>query len=416
MKFDNPTIIGDANNTLPGSINPLGTMTLEEILAIDYDNANSNPNLNDKEGKDDAEPTQGIDFNVDNILEPDKSKEGTETKSQNQQKQEVNTGVGNTDYENLSNIAPAVAQLLADNGFFTELPPDVDEEQFDEDALIKTFKHNLGIAEQKSFDEGINYERQRLSSTLPETGIKLLEFLDNPNLDEDEIKDYLRSVIFENDITRLDPEDSFDAEKIVRAFYEQDGRFTREEVDTKIADLVQSDRLKREASILKPKVDAQASKLAQEQANMKKVIQDQEKQLQGFLVNRTKEMLNKGKLNGIPMTREDAELAYKLIVNNDIPIPVKGGKQVEMGYAELEIFKHKYTKEGNLERLALGLLVMAKGESVIERYFAKQATTEATKDFINKQKFNFQKKSGQTSPNAAPKSSGTNFSFPLLNK
>ena len=417
FEFENPTLLDESvvsltGTGLTGNINPVANMTLEQILNIDYDNSSEpgeSANVDTKDSKDSKDSNVSSVSNVSN--EPENILEANSGKTETQE-------LINKDYEGLSNIAPVVAQLLADNGFFTELPSDVDEENFDEDALIKTFKHNLGIAEQKSFDEGINYERDRLTSTLPETGLRLLEFLDNPNLDDDEIKNYLRSVIFENDITRLDPDDSYDAEKIVRTFYSQDNRFSQDEIDSKISDLIQLDKLKKEASVLKPKVDAQASKMAQEQIEMKRAIQEQEKQLQGFLVNRTKEMLNKGTLNGMPLSREDAELAYKLIVNNDIPIPVKGGKKVEMGFAELEIFKHKYTKEGSLDNLALGLLVMAKGPEIIERYFQKKAKTEATKEFINQNKFNFQKKSGTnaTTNNISPKNGKGDISFPLLNR
>lgn len=397
MKFDNPTVLGDFEMLPTATVTGLGespTPTLKDILEMDYD----------------PEESLEIETETDKV---DKVENSDKTEPNQPVKQ--NEPVANSEYEDLSAIAPAVAQLLANKGFFNELPEGVDEENFDEEALIKTFQHNLKLSEQKSFEDGISYERDRLVGSLPETGLKLVEFLDNPNLDDEDVKNYLRSVIFENDITRLDPEDNYDAEKIVRAFYSNDNRFTNDEVESKIADLIQLDRLKKEAAILKPKVDAQASKMAQDQIESKRFIQEQEKQRQGHLVARTKEMLSKGMLNGVSMTREDAELAFKLIVNNDIPVPVKGGKNIEMGFAELEVFKHKFTKEGNLENLALGLLVMAKGTEVIERYFAKKATTQATNEFIKEQKFNFQKKSGGGIPSVTTKGK-SDFDFPFINK
>lgn len=316
------------------------------------------------------------------------------------------------EFSELSNLAPAVAQLLADNGFFSELPADVDVENFDQDALIKTVKHNMELTERTGFENGVEYERSRLVEGLPQTGLKLVDYLQNPNLDDEDIKNYLSVVLMESNITNLDPNVSGDAENIVRAFYNNDARFTRAEIDEKITELLESDTLLKEANRLKPKVDAQASKNAQDQVEIKKQMREQENLMHGHMVNRTKEILRTGNLNGIPLLKEDAELVYSMMANNEVKVPVKGGKHVEMGVAEAMIFKHKYTQEGNLENLMLGLLVMAKGPQTVERYFAQKARTQETEKVIKEQKFSFGKKSGgMESPPDVKKQGGTDFSF-----
>lgn len=316
------------------------------------------------------------------------------------------------EYSELANMAPAVAQLLADNGFFSELPADVDTENFDQDALIRTIKHNMELTERTGFEQGMEYEKNRLVDGLPQTGLKLVEYLQNPNLDDEDVKDYLKKVLIESNTTSLDPTVSVDAENIVRAFYGNDTRFSREEIDEKVSELVETDTLVKEATRLKPKVDAQAIKNAQDQVEIKKQMREQETLMHGHMVNRTREILRSGNLNGVPLLKEDAELVFSMMANNEVKVPVKGGKHVEIGAAEALVFKHKYTKEGNLENLMMGLLVMAKGPQAVERYFAQKARTQETEKVIKEQKFSFGKKSGgMESPADVKKQGGTDFSF-----
>lgn len=337
-----------------------------------------------------TEPTETIENN--NVVETGEVKEDI---SNPPSTIEIETGgVGGSSEEIMEGVtddnAPDIANALSSLGYISEIPEGVDLENFTSKDLKAVLDYrDSKILEAATNDVAIN-ERRRIVGKLNPILQEAASFnLDNPNADEADILEYIESMTNVSRITSLDPEK--DSEKIVREYYKASG-FNTEDINEKLADLVQLDKLTKEATRVKPMLDDKAQSIIQAKNEQVKKIQEFEEQLQQDLHQRTLTTLNAGKIGGIDISREEASYVYNSLMNNEVPVMVKG-KQVEMGYLEALIMKQKYegTPE-SLENVMLASLVLAGGKEAINKFFAKQAKTEQVEKIVKEIKFSNKKK------------------------
>lgn len=314
----------------------------------------------------------------------------------------------NSDYEGLENFLPQVADNLVKIGLIQYVPETVDAENLDAKGFEETLKANIELSNRKNFDDGAEYERGRIVNKLGGLTKELVSYnLDNPNADESDLRSYLESMLYVQDITNLVPEDN--AEKIVKEYYKSTG-WSNEEIADKVIELTESDKLVKEATRVKPKLDKQAQTIALEKSQQAQEIREFEDNLQENLHLRTVNVLNTGKINNVPLNKSEADFLYSAIMNNEVHVNLKG-KKVEMGFAEALVRQAKYDPNRNLENLMLGLLVIDKGPSIIEKYIAKQTRTKETEKFVKEIKFSSSKKSNVREPRKVKPDEGNGIRF-----
>lgn len=303
---------------------------------------------------------------------------------------------------------PNVANFLAEKGYFTELPEGVNADQFDEDAFVKTYEHNLQRERYSAWEQGVKEEQERIVGKLSPIMQKALSYnLQNPNVEDVDIASYIQKISDNSFAQELSVENH--ADKIVRDYYGKVAGWNPKEVEDKIAGLTASDSLKKEAEILKPKLQTHISGLVKQKEEEARLIAEQTQAINQELGGKVNNLLRGGKLNNIPITREEAGFIQQALLNNEVPVNLRG-KKVEMGYAEALVLQQKY--QGNLENLALGLLIIKNGPAAIEKFIGKQARTKETEKFIKQTKFsNTKKKSVSTDKHQMYDTGGLNFSL-----
>lgn len=283
--------------------------------------------------------------------------------------------------------ADGIANALSELGFIDSVPDGVDVDEFDMGSLKKLLTYRDDTIKKETYEKAVNEERQRIVSKLTPSVQQIVAFnLEHPNADDGDVKGFIESMDVVKRITELDPDS--DAEKIVREYYKSAG-FTYEEVEEKVEDLVELNKLKREASRLKPKLDAKAQEIVKEEKDKISRIREYEEHLQQNLNDRVMAELKKERINGINITREEASFVYNALLNNEVPVMIKG-KQVEMGFLEALVMREKY--EGNLENVMLAALVLNGGSKAIEKFFANEAKKEEVEKIVNQIKFSNRKR------------------------
>ena len=348
-------------------------------------------------------------FPVETLEEPTEVIESTETK-ETEEVIEVSDSVQTeepTDTGYLEYI-PSVANFLSERGLIKEVPQGIDLEAFDEDAFVKTMEHNMELEKYAAWEQGVKEEQERIVGKLSPLAQKMLSYnLQNPNADDKEISSYLQSITENDFIQELDVESHSD--KIVRDYYKKVVGWSAKEVEDKVATLVASDTLKKEAELLKPKLSAHVGNIVKQKTEQAALIAEQTRLVNEQLGGKVNDLLRTGKINGIPLTRDEGSFIQTALLNNEVPVNLKG-KKVEMGYAEALVLQQKY--QGNLENLALGLLIIKNGPEAVEKFISKQARTKETEKFIKQNKFsNTKKKSVSVDKNEMYNTGGLNFNL-----
>lgn len=306
-----------------------------------------------------------------------------------------NTDSPNEDeYQVDDDVYPSIANKLAEAGIIQDLPAGVDPEKFNADAFWKTIKHNFQTAQEKAYTLGSQENNQRLVNSLTPTTQSLLAYnLENPNLDEQDILDYMEAKIMTTAVTSLDPDNVTHAERIVTDYYKGEN-WKPEEVTEKLTELTAANLLHKEATRLKPKLVDRAEKAAATKVETQRAILQQEAALNENLKTRVIDILKQNNVAGVPLSQEDIGLLYHAILNLDVDVPLRGGKIAKMGLAEGLLYKHRYDQKGNLENLMLGILVMERGPEAILSHLEKKVQTKEVDKFINQHKFSASGKSG----------------------
>ena len=280
---------------------------------------------------------------------------------------------------------------------------------FDEDSIPDEFKEGFGMEEflklvelsLEKTKEDTKVEAQKntfekVVGSMPEILQRTFEYSLN-GVEETDVKDYMRSLLYEQDIKDLDPTKSEDAEKIVSEWLKDQGLDAAKR-EARITKLKERGDLEDEAQTFKPQLDLKAEAIAQEkvqfQNNIKKAEQDRKEDLdqriRGIFEKNTKNGLIE--IKGIPVDRELAGFLHHALVNDEVPATI-GGKNVDLTVSEAIVLYHKYNKGGDLENLMRALVLLHQPDKFDEVYSKKAQKVEAEK-FIKDHKFSAQKKAG----------------------
>lgn len=270
----------------------------------------------------------------------------------------------------------SIANGLLERGFIKEIPEGVDASNFDEAGFWKTFEHNKNLEIQKALSD----ERSYLADSITDTTRQLMAYdIENPNLTDEEMLEFIQGTVYAKQITNLDPKTQ--PEQILRQYYGTIG-WSGEEVEQKLADLAETNKLQSEAALVKPKLDKAAQQISEEKIMQQRRIADHEAKMYNHLKDRTINVLKEGKINGVPLTQEEVNVIYNSVLNQDVDVPIRGGKSVKMGVLEAMVYKHKYTQDGNLENLMLAALVMQRGPEALEKFYKQQTETKVIDSFV----------------------------------
>lgn len=251
-----------------------------------------------------------------------------------------------------------------------------DETEPSEEVLERFIEHNMELREEQAV-------RELFEGVSPLTQ-RLLQF--DLNAKGQGIESYVKTLIEETNIKSLNPENEYDQEKIVDMWY-RDESFTAEEVKEKIEDLKNAGLLSKEASRLKPKLDAKAEEIAKQQEESQKVLAQIEAQRKQGFYQKVEQEIKTGKVDGIPVSKEDANSILNLLFAEDVRLRLPEGREVKMNALEAEVFKHKYSNQGDVKLLLKAALLLTNPEK-FHKHYAQQIKTEEVNKFVKQNKYN----------------------------
>lgn len=288
----------------------------------------------------------------------------------------------------------AAAEELYQEGYFTELPDDIDTENFSFQDFVKTVKHNFELQKQREEEiksEAANVTFEKIVSKMSPLTQQLFEY-ELKGGEEANIVDLAKSIIYSNDIKSLTTANVRDQERIVKEYYKSTGD-SSQEIEERIKDLASANLLEKEAIRLKPKLDAKADEIAQEKARQQELLYNQERDNKKKLETKVLDTLKAGNLDGIPLDQEMASFLFDALMNDEVPMRIKG-KQVEVSVAEAMIRYHKYHDKGNVAHLMKALYFLHDPEK-FESYYKKQVTTKESERMIKENRISSSSKSGK---------------------
>ena len=291
---------------------------------------------------------------------------------------------------NIDDIS-SVANLLSEKGLLQYIPDTVNPEELTSESFLEIIQHDKQSFAQEYAMKALQEDRERLTQKLNPLSAQILSYnLQNPHASAEDIQGYLNAVTATEYVSNLSAET--DGEQIVREYYKSLS-WSNEDIDEKISDLTQLGKLNTEAEKVKPSLEEKYKTIIAEKNQRAAAIKQFEDQQRDTLDKRIRTQLNTGKLNGIPLSREQAGFLYNAIMNDEVPVQM-GDKTVQMGFAEALVRQHKYNRESNIEDLMLGLLVISQGTKALEQFYAKQAKTKETEKFVKQTRFSSAKKKG----------------------
>lgn len=290
----------------------------------------------------------------------------------------------NEEEEELSGVEKTI-EYLHSKGIITDAYEGFDdEEQYDDDTLVKLIEHNFD----KRLDEQLmSFVEERSPLTQ-----RILQY--DVTSKGKGIDSFIKSLIEEANIKSLNPENEYDQEKIIGEFYKKEG-FEQSEIEERIKDFKDNNLLEREAKRLKPKLDAFAEKIAKEKEEQETKARQVEEKVKEDYRKRVVENLKKGEISGIKLNRDEAGTLYSILTNEDFKVTLPNGKVEIMPALEAILYHHRFDQKGSLENVMLAALLLTNREKFDEQY-TKKATTEVTKRFIREHTQNNNTKIGQT--------------------
>lgn len=244
------------------------------------------------------------------------------------------------------------------------------------EILTKLLEHNLELRDRKTlgdFVESVSPLTQRILSYDLNKG--------------ENLEGFLRTIIEENNIKSLKVENEYDREKIVRLWY-NDEDYTPEEIEEKIEELKASSLLEKEASRIKPKLDARAEAIAKKEEESQAALRKMEIQREEQFFNKVEQLVSTGKVGNLNLSKETAQKVMTLLLLNDVKVRLPQGKEVKMNYLDAEIMRHKYSSQGNPELLIQAAYLLSDPEGFYKQ-FANAAKTEEVNKFTKEQKYLF---------------------------
>ena len=305
-----------------------------------------------------------------------------------------------TQYQQSSSSINYVDQLneYLEGGLIELTEEDIEDElsaeEFGFEQFMSSVKKGLEIKKQKQIEEKenaiIDAFKKELGG-LSEITRKGIEF-ERYNQDDNSVADFYKTLVYKSDITSLNPDLERDAEKILREWNKIQGLSSEESEET-ISDFKEAGKLSRQASIIKPKLDSKAAEISKMKLDEQRIIDEQEEELKSGLEEKVRSILNTGKVGNIPIDKQLATWLYRSVVQDEIPVKIKG-KTVNLTGAEALVMYHKYDEKGSVERLMQSLIFLTDPEKFDSTY-AKEVKMKETERYVSDHKIAAQRKAGR---------------------
>lgn len=305
--------------------------------------------------------------------------------------------------EAIENVYYNTAQNFVTKGLINL--EDLDEEDYNfEDWNEKSFQGFFEkVLESKSkketeaanaaSEETFNYILENMSDITR----KGFEFEKN-NPEPDKVKSFYQQLVFEADIKTLNPADSIDAERILEEYYKSQGE-TLEDARERISNL--KDPIA-EANKVKPKLDKKVEEIALAKIEEQNQILAFDLEAKKQVTSRVEKIFEKTSLDGIPLTKEVKSFLKQVLIDDEVPIIIKG-KPVTVSGAEALIRLHKFDSErGNLEHL-MKTIIYLQAPELFEKTIFKKVEERETNRKIKEHKESSATKSGVSQQLFKPK-------------
>lgn len=275
-----------------------------------------------------------------------------------------------------------------------DIQEELEAEEFGFEQFMSSVRKGLEIKKQRSIEEKENAIVEAFKKELgglSEITRKGIEF-ERYNQDDTSVADFYKTLVYKSDITNLNPESDRDAEKILREWNKIQG-LTSDESEETILNFKEAGKLLRQASIVKPKLDLKASEISKQKLEEQRIIDDQQEELKSNLEEKVRGILNTGKVGNIPIDQNLATWLYRSVVQDEIPVKIKG-KVVNLTGAEALVMYHKYDEKGSVERLMQSLIFLTDPEKFDSTY-VKEVKLKETEKYVSDHKISAQKKVGR---------------------
>lgn len=206
------------------------------------------------------------------------------------------------------------------------------------------------------------------------------------NNDPNEVKDFLRGLVFEQDIKSLDPET--EPEKVLTEYYRSIGS-SKEEIDELISEAKELGKLVQKAQAVKPKLETKVAEIANARLEEEKKIKD----LEISALRQVNEKLD-NVLKDRNLSEEQKTFLKGVLVEDEIEVPYGKGK-IKLSGAEYLIRFHKFSSKGNLPHLVDTLLYLQFPEE-FNKQVVKKVEQKETARFIKENKLSGAIKTGSS--------------------
>jgi len=296
---------------------------------------------------------------------------------------EEDGGEAGAGIEGLADIDFAsVANFLSEKGLIVDIPEGFPVDEVNPSNFFELINHSLTKKASEKYDEGFTAARESIASALSVPVLDLVNFqLENANVTEEEVKAYMQGILYQEEIALLDPTDPIDAETIIRQYLQGSGDYTAEEIDGEVADLKETKKLESRATTYKPKLEYRVEQIKNSQIQERKRIADYEQRVHAEFMTALGQVLSKGVVGDVKLGKQEAEKVYSIFATDKVPVQVRGGKRVEMGYINHLIHNNMYGKERNLENLILATIILEGGKEQLRKYFAEPVRKEEITKF-----------------------------------
>lgn len=250
---------------------------------------------------------------------------------------------------------------------------------------IEVYKKKIAEAEERVAQETYDHVVSQMSD-ITRRGFELES---KNKLDIDEVKDFYRQLVYEADIKSLDPNDTVDAEIILKEFYRSKGKSSEyiEDTISNLKDVV------KEANKVKPELDKKLESIAEAKIEEQNRILALDLEAKKHTKARLEKIFDSGDLDGITLNKEIKSFLSKVLVDDEVPMEIRG-KTVNLSGAEYLIRFHKFnTEQGDLKHLAKMILYL-QSPLLFEQNVIKKVETRETNRKIKEHKESATLKSG----------------------
>ena len=276
------------------------------------------------------------------------------------------------------------AVSLLDDDLLDEAPEGFDTNK----ELTADDYHSLVKTNLKAYKEQISAYEEFLEN-LSSTTKQILEYEDNGGKDT---SSFIQSLVYQNQITELDPTNDIDAERILSEWYTNQG-YDSAKTKNKIERLKNNGSLLDEAQDVKPQLDLKAKAIADAKLTEQKEIAEFEARVKTTFANNVKTVLKTGKLEGKAIPQNVAQRLEAILTTDNVAVVLPNKQKAHVSYVEAMMLHHRFSKEGSIERLALAMLLLDQPEE-FKKVYATQAVNEEVSRVAREHKLNNLRKGG----------------------